>query len=170
MCVFIFTLVCPRPPPSLPAVFLLTCANCRWTLFMCALMSHNIPVQRFSVCSRKQRGSPAEWSVFHFMLRILEATKGLCLPLPPGTPQPPHTHTFRCHNPVYLFLIQNSNKCVFALRGNRPALFSTNVTKNMFNISIVQTWVKQTEYIFYNLNPFFNFWDHKHPVTQSHDF
>ncbi|XP_027128268.1 gamma-secretase-activating protein [Larimichthys crocea] len=36
------------------------------------------------VLSLKQRGSPAEWSVFHFMFRILEATKGLCLPLPPG--------------------------------------------------------------------------------------
>ncbi|XP_037318212.2 gamma-secretase-activating protein isoform X1 [Pungitius pungitius] len=32
----------------------------------------------------KQRGSPAEWSVLHFMFRILEATRGLCLPLPPG--------------------------------------------------------------------------------------
>ncbi|GAA6230687.1 gamma-secretase-activating protein isoform X2 [Lates japonicus] len=31
-----------------------------------------------------QRGSPAEWSVFHFMFRILEATRSLCLPLPPG--------------------------------------------------------------------------------------
>ncbi|XP_054480207.1 gamma-secretase-activating protein [Anoplopoma fimbria] len=32
----------------------------------------------------KQRGSPGEWSVFNFMFRILEATRGLCLPLPPG--------------------------------------------------------------------------------------
>lgn len=32
-----------------------------------------------------QQGSPAEWSVFHFMCRILESTRGLCLPLPPGT-------------------------------------------------------------------------------------
>ncbi|KAG7240739.1 hypothetical protein INR49_026628, partial [Caranx melampygus] len=32
----------------------------------------------------KQQGSPAEWSVFHFMFRVLEATRGLCLPLPPG--------------------------------------------------------------------------------------
>ncbi|XP_076009263.1 gamma-secretase-activating protein isoform X2 [Genypterus blacodes] len=31
-----------------------------------------------------QQGSPAEWSMFHFMFRILEATRGLCLPLPPG--------------------------------------------------------------------------------------
>ncbi|KAM6985552.1 gamma-secretase-activating protein [Aplochiton taeniatus] len=31
-----------------------------------------------------QKGSPAEWAVFHVMFRILEATKGLCLPLPPG--------------------------------------------------------------------------------------
>ncbi|XP_062300004.1 gamma-secretase-activating protein isoform X1 [Scomber scombrus] len=31
-----------------------------------------------------QQGSPAQWSVFHFMFRILEATRGLCLPLPPG--------------------------------------------------------------------------------------
>nr|XP_023009084.1 gamma-secretase-activating protein isoform X1 [Maylandia zebra] len=31
-----------------------------------------------------QQGSPAEWSVFHFMLRILESTRSLCLPLPPG--------------------------------------------------------------------------------------
>ncbi|XP_052371487.1 gamma-secretase-activating protein-like isoform X2 [Oncorhynchus keta] len=31
----------------------------------------------------KQRGSSAEWAVFHVMCRILEATKTLCLPLPP---------------------------------------------------------------------------------------
>ncbi|XP_032361247.1 gamma-secretase-activating protein isoform X1 [Etheostoma spectabile] len=31
-----------------------------------------------------QQGTPAEWSVFHFMFRILEATRSLCLPLPPG--------------------------------------------------------------------------------------
>ncbi|KAK5849295.1 hypothetical protein PBY51_008946 [Eleginops maclovinus] len=31
-----------------------------------------------------QQGSPGEWSVFHFMFRILEAMRGLCLPLPPG--------------------------------------------------------------------------------------
>ncbi|XP_056133492.1 gamma-secretase-activating protein [Lampris incognitus] len=31
-----------------------------------------------------QQGSSAEWAVFHFMCRILEATRGLCLPLPPG--------------------------------------------------------------------------------------
>ncbi|XP_055009629.1 gamma-secretase-activating protein isoform X1 [Boleophthalmus pectinirostris] len=31
-----------------------------------------------------QRGSEADWSVFHFMFRILEAAVGLCLPLPPG--------------------------------------------------------------------------------------
>ncbi|KAM7378174.1 hypothetical protein PAMA_013189 [Pampus argenteus] len=31
-----------------------------------------------------QKGSPAEWSMFHFMFRILEAMMGLCLPLPPG--------------------------------------------------------------------------------------
>ncbi|XP_067110970.1 gamma-secretase-activating protein isoform X1 [Osmerus mordax] len=32
----------------------------------------------------KKPGSPAEWTVFHVMCRILEATKSLCLPLPPG--------------------------------------------------------------------------------------
>ncbi|XP_048124270.1 gamma-secretase-activating protein isoform X1 [Alosa alosa] len=32
----------------------------------------------------KQKASAEEWSVFHVMLRILEATKGLGLPLPPG--------------------------------------------------------------------------------------
>ncbi|KAM9328175.1 gamma-secretase-activating protein isoform 2-T2 [Pholidichthys leucotaenia] len=31
-----------------------------------------------------QQGSPAEWSMFHFMFRILESTRALCLPLPPG--------------------------------------------------------------------------------------
>ncbi|KAJ8262058.1 hypothetical protein GJAV_G00161670 [Gymnothorax javanicus] len=36
------------------------------------------------VLSLKQQGSGAEWAVFHVMSRILEATKGLCLPLPPG--------------------------------------------------------------------------------------
>ncbi|XP_008399195.1 gamma-secretase-activating protein isoform X2 [Poecilia reticulata] len=30
------------------------------------------------------KGGPAEWAVFHFMLRILECTQSLCLPLPPG--------------------------------------------------------------------------------------
>ncbi|KAG7455825.1 hypothetical protein MATL_G00245190 [Megalops atlanticus] len=37
-----------------------------------------------AVLSFKQQGSSAEWAVFHMMCRILEATKGLCLPLPPG--------------------------------------------------------------------------------------
>ncbi|TSK13560.1 Gamma-secretase-activating protein [Bagarius yarrelli] len=32
----------------------------------------------------KLRGSLEEWTVFHSMCRILEATEGLCLPLPPG--------------------------------------------------------------------------------------
>ncbi|XP_030004568.1 gamma-secretase-activating protein [Sphaeramia orbicularis] len=31
-----------------------------------------------------QQASPAEWSVFYFMFRILEAARSLCLPLPPG--------------------------------------------------------------------------------------
>ncbi|KTF95989.1 hypothetical protein cypCar_00008537, partial [Cyprinus carpio] len=31
-----------------------------------------------------QQGSSEEWAMFHVMFRILEATKGLCLPLPPG--------------------------------------------------------------------------------------
>lgn len=31
-----------------------------------------------------QQGSASESSVFYFMCRILEATRGLCLPLPPG--------------------------------------------------------------------------------------
>ncbi|XP_061107516.1 gamma-secretase-activating protein [Conger conger] len=36
------------------------------------------------VLSFKQKGGRNEWAVFHVMSRILEATKGLCLPLPPG--------------------------------------------------------------------------------------
>ncbi|XP_051543843.1 gamma-secretase-activating protein isoform X1 [Myxocyprinus asiaticus] len=32
----------------------------------------------------KQQGSSEEWAMLHVMFRILEATKGLCLPLPPG--------------------------------------------------------------------------------------
>ncbi|XP_045075038.1 gamma-secretase-activating protein-like, partial [Coregonus clupeaformis] len=36
----------------------------------------------------KQQGSSAEWAVFHLMCRILEATKTLCLPLPPGKKNP----------------------------------------------------------------------------------
>ncbi|TRZ00696.1 hypothetical protein DNTS_025542 [Danionella cerebrum] len=36
------------------------------------------------VISIKQKGSPEEWAMFHVMLRILEATKRLCFPLPPG--------------------------------------------------------------------------------------
>lgn len=31
-----------------------------------------------------KKGGPAEWAVFHFMLRILKSTRSLCLPLPPG--------------------------------------------------------------------------------------
>ncbi|XP_062850410.1 gamma-secretase-activating protein isoform X2 [Trichomycterus rosablanca] len=37
-----------------------------------------------TVLCLKQRGSSEDWTMFHFMCRILEATKGLCLPLPPG--------------------------------------------------------------------------------------
>ncbi|XP_048863306.1 gamma-secretase-activating protein isoform X2 [Brienomyrus brachyistius] len=36
------------------------------------------------VLSVAQQGSASEWAVFHMMTRILEATAGLCLPLPPG--------------------------------------------------------------------------------------
>ncbi|KAL4640746.1 gamma-secretase-activating protein isoform X2 [Arapaima gigas] len=36
------------------------------------------------VLSVKQPGSAAEWAVFHMMMRILEATEGLSLPVPPG--------------------------------------------------------------------------------------
>ncbi|XP_073723688.1 gamma-secretase-activating protein isoform X1 [Misgurnus anguillicaudatus] len=32
----------------------------------------------------KQQGCSEEWAMFHMMFRILEATKGLCFPLPPG--------------------------------------------------------------------------------------
>lgn len=32
----------------------------------------------------KQQGCSEEWAMFHVMFRILEATKGLCFPLPPG--------------------------------------------------------------------------------------
>lgn len=39
-------------------------------------------------CSSKQQGSSEEWAMFHVMFRILEATKGLCLPLPPGKRKP----------------------------------------------------------------------------------
>nr|XP_061817418.1 gamma-secretase-activating protein-like isoform X3 [Nerophis lumbriciformis] len=31
-----------------------------------------------------QPAGPGEWAVFHFMLRTLQATRGLCTPLPPG--------------------------------------------------------------------------------------
>ncbi|XP_035379532.1 gamma-secretase-activating protein isoform X2 [Electrophorus electricus] len=37
-----------------------------------------------SVVCLKEQGSPKDWLMFHVMCRILEATQGLCLPLPPG--------------------------------------------------------------------------------------
>ncbi|XP_036432647.1 gamma-secretase-activating protein isoform X1 [Colossoma macropomum] len=37
-----------------------------------------------TVLCLKQQGSSEDWAMFHVMCRILEATKGLCLPLPPG--------------------------------------------------------------------------------------
>uniref|UniRef100_A0A3B1JA46 Gamma-secretase activating protein n=1 Tax=Astyanax mexicanus TaxID=7994 RepID=A0A3B1JA46_ASTMX len=37
-----------------------------------------------SVLCLKQQGSAEDWAMFHVMCRILEATEGLCLPLPPG--------------------------------------------------------------------------------------
>nr|XP_006012763.1 PREDICTED: gamma-secretase-activating protein-like isoform X2 [Latimeria chalumnae] len=44
--------------------------------------------RKYSLDSRifsfKERGSAAEFAGFHMMSRILEATNGLCLPLPPG--------------------------------------------------------------------------------------
>ncbi|RXM32312.1 hypothetical protein EOD39_6228 [Acipenser ruthenus] len=38
----------------------------------------------YSAEPSKQQGSSAEWAVFHVMSKILEAAKGLCLPLPPA--------------------------------------------------------------------------------------
>lgn len=48
-------------------------------------------------CFSKQPGSSEEWAMFHVMFRILEATKGLCLPLPPGkrTPDCDNLRTLR---------------------------------------------------------------------------
>lgn len=40
------------------------------------------------VLSSKQKGSSEDWVMFHMMCRILEATEGLCLPLPPGRRDP----------------------------------------------------------------------------------
>lgn len=40
------------------------------------------------LCFSNQQGSSEEWAMFHSMFRILEATKGLCLPLPPGKRAP----------------------------------------------------------------------------------
>ncbi|XP_066523182.1 gamma-secretase-activating protein [Hoplias malabaricus] len=37
-----------------------------------------------TVLCLKQQGSSEDWVMFHVMCRILEATRGLCLPLPPG--------------------------------------------------------------------------------------
>ncbi|KAK2834675.1 hypothetical protein Q7C36_015376 [Tachysurus vachellii] len=37
-----------------------------------------------TVLCLKQQGTSEEWTMFHIMCRILEAAKGLCLPLPPG--------------------------------------------------------------------------------------
>ncbi|KAI4902672.1 hypothetical protein NFI96_030024 [Prochilodus magdalenae] len=37
-----------------------------------------------AVLCLNQQGSSEDWAMFHVMCRILEATEGLCLPLPPG--------------------------------------------------------------------------------------
>ncbi|XP_077450328.1 gamma-secretase-activating protein isoform X1 [Stigmatopora argus] len=44
----------------------------------------------------KQQAGPGEWAVLNFMLRILEATSGLCMPLPPGYGTLLTTMALRC--------------------------------------------------------------------------
>ncbi|KAK1168951.1 gamma-secretase-activating protein isoform X2 [Acipenser oxyrinchus oxyrinchus] len=58
----------------------------------------------FQVLCFKQQGSSAEWAVFHVMSKILEAAKGLCLPLPPGFHSLHTVLGVRCL-PIHTFLL-----------------------------------------------------------------
>lgn len=43
-----------------------------------------VPNALLFLLNSDERGSAAEFAVFHIMSRILEATNGMCMPLPPG--------------------------------------------------------------------------------------
>lgn len=108
-----------------------------------------------------QQGSPAEWSVFHFMLRILEATRGLCLPLPPGYHTLLAVFAVRCL-PLHIFL-QYIDHGVVQLTETFVSRLMTDLDNSDANerlkFSILKRLPEPTERRIYHM------WDH--PVSSA---
>lgn len=108
-----------------------------------------------------QRGSAGEWSVFHFMFRILEAAVGLCLPLPPGFHTLLAVFGVRCL-PHHTFLLYLDHK-LLQLTETFVARLMTDLDNSDANeklkFSILKRLPQPMEQAIYHM------WDH--PVTSA---
>lgn len=108
-----------------------------------------------------QRGSAGEWSVFHFMFRILEATVGLCLPLPPGFNTLLAVFAVRCL-PHHTFLQYADHKLLHFTETfvSRLMMDLDNSDANLkLKFSVLKRLPEPMEQVIYPM------WDH--PVTSA---
>ncbi|KAM3587297.1 uncharacterized protein V6R79_001210 [Siganus canaliculatus] len=108
-----------------------------------------------------QRGSPAEWSVLHFLFRILEAMRGLCLPLPPGYHTILAAFALRClPHPTFLQYVDHG---VLQLTETFVSRLMTDLDNSDANerlkFSILKRLPKPMEHRIYQM------WDH--PISSA---
>ncbi|XP_037098454.1 gamma-secretase-activating protein isoform X2 [Syngnathus acus] len=104
-----------------------------------------------------QRGGPGDWAVFHFMLRILEATRGLCMPLPPGYHTLLAALALRCL-PRHTFL-QYVDHRFLQLTETFVSRLMTDLDNSAANEKLKFSVLKRLP----EENRFYHMWDH--PVT-----
>ncbi|XP_057712255.1 gamma-secretase-activating protein isoform X1 [Corythoichthys intestinalis] len=106
-----------------------------------------------------QQASPGEWAVFHFMLRILEATRGLCMPLPPGYHTLLTTMALRCL-PRHTFL-QYVDHGFLQLTDTFVSRVVTDLDNSAANEKLKFSVLKRLP----EANRFYRMWDH--PVSSA---
>ncbi|XP_061524348.1 gamma-secretase-activating protein isoform X1 [Phycodurus eques] len=107
----------------------------------------------------KQRASPGEWAVFHFMLRILEATRGLCMPLPPGYQTLLAALALRCL-PHHTFL-QYVDHRFLQLTDTFVSRLMTELDNSAANEKLKFSVLKRLP----EANRFYHMWDH--PISSA---
>ncbi|XP_077400532.1 gamma-secretase-activating protein isoform X2 [Vanacampus margaritifer] len=100
-----------------------------------------------------------ERAVFHFMLRILEATRGLCLPLPPGYHTLLATLALRCL-PPHTFL-QYVDQRFLRLTEPFVSRLMTDLDNGAANEKLKFSVLKRIP----EAKPFYQMWEH--PVTSA---
>ncbi|XP_061662740.1 gamma-secretase-activating protein isoform X2 [Syngnathoides biaculeatus] len=106
-----------------------------------------------------QRASPGEWAVFHFMLRILDATRGLCVPLPPGYHSLLAALALRCL-PHHTFL-QYVDHRFLQLTDTFVSRLMTDLDNSAANEKLKFGVLKRLP----EANRFYHMWDH--PVSSA---